>query len=85
MKEEERIFKGILFSPGDPELRAIKLRAHNLSSQYSLTLEHETDTRAELLSQLLGHFGKTVLSRGRCFSITAYIPKSGITFLATLT
>lgn len=67
MKEEERIFKGILFSPGDPELRAIKLRAHNLSSQYSLTLEHETDTRSELLSQLLGHFGKNSFIQGPVF------------------
>ena len=35
MTEEERIFKGVLFCPGDNGLRAIKLRSHNLSSLYS--------------------------------------------------
>ena len=43
MTEEDRIFSGILFCPGSPELRAIKLRAHNLSSLYSRTLEDETE------------------------------------------
>ena len=28
VKEEERIFQGIVFCPGDPELVALKLRTH---------------------------------------------------------
>ena len=37
MREEEKIFAGILFNPGDPELKAIKLRSHKLSAAYSRT------------------------------------------------
>ena len=31
MREEEKIFAGTLFCPGDPDLKAIKLRSHTLS------------------------------------------------------
>ena len=67
MKEEERIFQGILFFPGDPELRAVKLRAHNLSSLYSRTLEDETERREDLLGQLLGRRGKGCFIQGPVF------------------
>ena len=42
MKEEEKIFKGILFSPGEDSLKKIKLKAHNLSADYNDTRENET-------------------------------------------
>ena len=42
MREEEKIFAGQLFCPGDAELKAIKLRAHKLSQDYSRTYEDET-------------------------------------------
>jgi len=45
MREEEKIFAGQLFFPGDPELKAIKLRAHKLSQAYSACAEDETDKR----------------------------------------
>ncbi len=32
MREEEKIQKGILFCPADPDLKAIKLRTHNLNN-----------------------------------------------------
>ncbi|MFF2091223.1 sugar O-acetyltransferase [Paenibacillus sp. NPDC058174] len=67
MTEEERIFKGILFSPGNPELKAIKLRAHNLSSQYSRTFEDQTEERAEILAQLLGKMGERGFIQGPIF------------------
>ena len=67
MTEEERIFGGILFSPGDASLRAIKLRSHNLSSLYSRTLEDETEKRAELLKQILGRMGKNGFIQGPVF------------------
>ena len=38
---EKKIFSGVLFNPGDPELKAIKLRSHELSLQYSATGEDE--------------------------------------------
>ncbi len=67
MTEEERIFKGILFSPGHPDLRAIKLRAHNLSSMYSRTLEDETEEREAILEQLIGHKGRNCFIQGPVF------------------
>ncbi|TXK85956.1 sugar O-acetyltransferase [Paenibacillus sp. N3.4] len=67
MTEEERIFKGILFSPGNPELKAIKLRAHNLSSQYSRTFEDQTEEREEILEQLLGKMGERSFIQGPIF------------------
>ena len=35
MREEEKIFRVILFCPGDPELCKIKSRSHKLSAEYS--------------------------------------------------
>lgn len=67
MTEEERILKGILFNPRDTELRAIKLRAHNLSSLYSRTLEDEREEREELLMKLLGRKGKNCFIQGPVF------------------
>ena len=67
MNEEARIFKGILFRPGDAALRAMKLRSHNLSSLYSRTLEDETERREELLGQILGRKGANCFMQGPIF------------------
>lgn len=67
MTEEQKIFKGILFCPGDPELRAIKLRSHNLSADYSKTYEDETEKRQFLLSEILGEFGEGGFIQGPVF------------------
>lgn len=83
MTEEERIFKGILFSPGAPELKAIKLRAHNLSSQYSRTFEDQTVERKEILEQLLGRMGEHSFIKVLFSFITGFTQKSEITSLAT--
>ena len=58
MKEEEKIMAGILFCPADPELKAIKLKTHNLNVDYNQTHEDETEKRAEILSQIIGEFGE---------------------------
>ena len=63
-REEEKIMSGILFKPGDPELRAIKLRAHNLNTDYNKTYEHETEKRAAILSQLVGEMGEGSFIQG---------------------
>ena len=67
MTEEERIFQGILFCPGDPELKKLKLHAHNLSSLYSRTLEDEVEKREELLCQILGRKGAGCFMQGPIF------------------
>ncbi|WP_418041684.1 maltose acetyltransferase domain-containing protein [Paenibacillus xylanilyticus] len=60
MTEEERILNGILFSPSHPELKAIKLRSHNLSHQYSQMFEDQTEEREAILTQLLGRIGESL-------------------------
>lgn len=67
MHEEEKIFKGILFNPLDPELRAMKLKSHNLSQTYSNTYEDETEKRTALLPQMLGKLGKGGFIQGPVF------------------
>lgn len=56
MREEEKIKAGILFCPGDEELRAIKRKTHNLNLDYNKTYEDETEKRGEILAQMLGKF-----------------------------
>lgn len=67
MTEEERIFAGLLFSPGAPELRAIKLRTHNLCTRYNQTFEDETDIRSELLEQIVGELGEGSFIQGPAY------------------
>ena len=62
--EEKKIMDGVLFCPVDPELRAIKLRTHNLDSEYNRTLEHETEKRAEIIHQILGELGEGSFLQG---------------------
>ncbi|WP_339306347.1 sugar O-acetyltransferase [Paenibacillus sp. FSL R5-0519] len=67
MREEERIMKGILFSPSDPELKTIKRRAHNLSQRYSQTFGEQTQEREQILQQLLGQIGEGGFLQGPIF------------------
>ena len=67
MKEEDKVFAGTLFWPGDPELRAIKLRAHKLSAAYSRTHEDEVETRASIVGMLVGAFGEDSFMQGPVF------------------
>lgn len=56
MREEEKIRAGILFCPADPELKAIKLKAHNLNIAYNCTREDEAEKRQAILNELIGEF-----------------------------
>ena len=67
MGEEEKIMKGILFCPGDPELRRMKLRSHNLCAEYNRTYEDETEKRQELISQIVGEIGEGGFMQGPIF------------------
>jgi len=66
-REEEKIFRGELFCPGDAELRAIKLRSHKLSAEYSRTCEDEPELRADLAQQILAAFGEASYMQGPIF------------------
>lgn len=62
--EEKKIAAGILFCPGDPELKAIKLRTHNLDVAYNATFEDETEKRAEMLRQIFKEIGEGSFIQG---------------------
>ena len=64
VKEEERIFQGIVFCPGDPELVALKLRTHNLNVDYNNTYEDEYEKRAAILGEILGEMGESTRIQG---------------------
>ena len=64
MTEEQKIFAGKLFCPGDPALRALKLKAHNLCTRYNATFEDETEIRTVLLSESVRQFGCRQLPTG---------------------
>lgn len=64
MTEDEKRAAGGLFSPADPELKAIKRRAHRLNQVYNRTYEDETEVRAAILSELLGELGEGSFLQG---------------------
>lgn len=67
MSEEQRIFDGLLFNPGHPDLKKIKSKAHKLSHQYSDTYEDQVEEREALLSELLGSMGERCFLQGPIF------------------
>ncbi len=64
MTPEERIAKGLLFCPGDPTLKAIKLKCHNLCTEYNRTFEDETEKRKEIISQIFAEIGEGSFAQG---------------------
>lgn len=62
--EEEKILSGVLFCPGDPELKKIKLRTHNKCVDYNKTKEDETEVRSEILSDLFASLGEGSFLQG---------------------
>ena len=67
MTEEAKILKGELFCPGDPELKAMKRRSHDLSAQYSRTSEGDVELRARLAQEILAAFGEGSFMQGPVF------------------
>ncbi len=80
VKEEERIYKGIVFCPGDPELVAIKRKTHNLDVDYNQTHEDEFEKRDAILQEILGEIGRH--ASGPLLFTTGSTPKSAKIFLA---
>lgn len=64
MREEEKIFAGTLFSPGDPDLKEIKLKTHNLCTEYNYTFENETEKRQKLIENIFSKFGENGFLQG---------------------
>ena len=57
MTEEERIFSGKLYWPGEPELVEMKKKGHRLSQEFN-NLYEDDPRRTEILNDLLGAFGE---------------------------
>lgn len=64
MREEEKIFAGVLFSPAAPELKQIKLQTHKLNVDYNNTYEDETEKRRDILSRIIGEMGENGFIQG---------------------
>lgn len=64
MTEEEKIFAGQLFCPGNPELKKKKLKAHNLNISFNQLFEDQTEEREKILKDLLGAFGERSFIQG---------------------
>jgi len=64
MSEESKLKAGLLFKPGAPELKAIKLRTHKLNIDYNNTYEDETQKRAQILAQIVGEMGEGSFIQG---------------------
>lgn len=82
VREEEKVFAGTLFSPGDPDLVAIKLRSHNLSQEYNQTWEEETEKRTQLLKDILAEAGDGMRVQGPIFFHYGKHTKIGKNFFA---
>lgn len=67
MREEEKIKEGILFCPGDAELKAIKLKTHKLNVDYNSTYEDEREKREEILAKMIGELGEGSFIQGPVF------------------
>lgn len=64
MTEDGKRAAGLLFFPGDPALKAIKLRTHKLNIDYNNTYEDEPEKRAEILGEMLGELGEGSFLQG---------------------
>lgn len=62
--EEQRINEGLLFSPGNPELKAMKLKSHNLSADYNKLYEDQAEERNAILKELFAAFGEASFMQG---------------------
>ncbi len=82
MNEEEKIKKGILFTPADPELVLLKQHAHNLNVEYNKTYENETEQRKNIIRQIVGEIGDGYFIQGPIFFHYGCHTKVGKNFFA---
>ncbi len=67
MNQEERILKGVMYSPGDSELRALKLKSHLMSQRFSALREDQKEERETILRKLFAAFGQSSFIQGPLF------------------
>ena len=54
MSEEAKINAGILFSPADPKLKALKVKTHKLNLDDNCLYENEVEKRNEIIHKIVG-------------------------------
>ncbi len=64
MQEEEKIFDGRLFFPGDETLKVIKQRTHDLNKEYNASYETQTERRQEIIHEIVGEIGEDFWFQG---------------------
>lgn len=82
MREEEKIFAGTLFSPANKELKAIKLKTHNLNVDYNKTYEDETEKRNKIIKEIVGEIGENFFFHGPIYFHYGRHTKIGDNFFA---
>ena len=82
MTEEERIFAGLLFCPGNAELKQIKLKTHNLCTEYNATFEQETEKRNRIVSEIFAEIGEGSFLQGPIYIHYGRHTRIGKHFLA---
>lgn len=65
--EEKRIVDGLLFCPGDPELKAIKRKTHDLSVDFNMLHEDDTEKRNKIMQEMFREFGEGSFMQGPVF------------------
>ena len=65
--EEKRIADGLLFRPGDPELKNIKRKTHNLSVDFNMLHEDEMEKRSQIMQEMFCEFGEGSFMQGPIF------------------
>lgn len=63
----KNMLAGKPYCPNDPELAAWQQSAHQLNRQYNQTAETNTQTRQQIIDQLVPHHGKNVTFVGPIF------------------
>lgn len=64
MTENEKRQAGLLFKPGDLELKAEKLKCHKLNQDYNALYEDQVEEREAILKEMLGYKGQGVFMQG---------------------
>ncbi len=62
--QEKRLLDGVAFCPGDPKLKAIKLRCHELCSRYNALLESQSDQRNAIARDIFAGLGEGCFFQG---------------------
>ena len=64
MTEDQKRAAGILFCPADPELKAQKLKTHNLNIDYNQSYENEKEKREAIIKEMFASFGEGSVLQG---------------------